>query len=120
MSLQKKQEDLKKTIYPFIDEMVEVFYTDNCNNMIENVVTTNSDKSIFLMFVMMYFGIHLKLEQENDDTKKKQIKLMLSDIIRDHDKRRLCIEMFESKMQDIFKFNINDKIIINNINGITQ
>ena len=73
MSLQKKQEYLKKTIYPFIDEMVDVFYTDNCNNLIESAVTSNTDKSVFLMFVVMYFGIHLKLEQENDLSKKEQI-----------------------------------------------
>jgi len=41
-----------------------------------------------MMYIMMYFGIHLKLENENDETKKHQIKLLLADLIKDHDKRK--------------------------------
>ena len=63
---------VENKIYPFIDEMVDVFYTENCNSMIKQAIETESDKKTFLMFVMMYFGIHLKLENENDETKKQQ------------------------------------------------
>jgi membrane-bound lytic murein transglycosylase len=106
------KQDLKKVIYPFVDEMVDTLYTDECNNLIENAVSTNGDKSVFLMFVMMYFGIHLKLDNQNDATKKEQIKSMLSDVIRDPHKRKLCIEMFQNKVQDIFNFDSDkDKLL---------
>lgn len=89
-------------IYPFINEMVDSFYTKECNELIEGAIETESDKSIFMMYIMMYFGIHLKLERENDETKKHQIKLLLTDLIRDHDKRKYCIEMFQNKFQNVF------------------
>jgi len=54
------------------------------------------------MFVMMYFGIHLKLGNEIDETKKNQIKILLTDFIRDPEKRRCCIEMFETKFNNSF------------------
>ena len=93
---------VENKIYPFIDEMVDVFYTENCNSMIKQAIETESDKKTFLMFVMMYFGIHLKLENENDETKKHQIKILLTDYIRDPEKRRCCIEMFETKFNNSF------------------
>ena len=89
-------------IYPFINEMVDSFYTKECNELIEKAIESDSDKSIFMMYIMMYFGIHLKLENENDETKKHQIKLLLTDLIKDHDKRKYCIEMFQNKFQNVF------------------
>lgn len=89
-------------IYPFINEMVDSFYTKECNELIEGAIESESDKSIFMMYIMMYFGIHLKLERENDETKKHQIKLLLTDLIRDHEKRKYCIEMFQNKFQNVF------------------
>lgn len=93
--------DLGK-IYPFINEIVDAFYTEHCNTLIDKSIQTESDKSVFLMFVMMYFCIHMKLENVDDTTKRQQIKLILSDVIRDADKRRICINMFESKFHDLF------------------
>jgi hypothetical protein len=93
---------VENKIYPFIDEMVDVFYTENCNSMIKQAIETESDKKTFLMFVMMYFGIHLKLENENDEMKKQQIKILLTDFIRDPEKRKCCIEMFETKFNNSF------------------
>ena len=89
-------------VYKFIDEKVDVFYTENCNSMIKQAIETESDKKTFLMFVMMYFGIHLKLENENDEMKKQQIKILLTDFIRDPEKRKCCIEMFETKFNNSF------------------
>lgn len=93
---------VKTEIYPFINEMVDTFYTKECNNLIGKAIETDSDKSTFMMFVMMYFGIHLKLETEDDDVKKSQIKMLLSDLIKDHEKRKFCIEMFQTKFQSMF------------------
>lgn len=91
-----------KQIYPFINEMVDSFYTKECNELIDKAIQSETDKSIFMMYIMMYFGIHLKLETEDNQTKKQQIKLLLTDLIRDHDKRKFCIEMFQNKFQNVF------------------
>jgi hypothetical protein len=87
-------------IYPFINEMVDTFYTENINNLIEKSIEANSDKSIFMMFITMYFAIHLKLK--DDQYKKTYIKQLMSEIINDPIKRVQCIEMFESKFHDIY------------------
>ena len=87
--------------------MVDVFYTENCNSMIKQAIETESDKKTFLMFVMMYFGIHLKLENENDEMKKQQIKILLTDFIRDPEKRKCCIEMFETKFKPVFSSGVS-------------
>ena len=31
---------VENKIYPFIDEMVDVFYTENCNSMIKQAIET--------------------------------------------------------------------------------
>lgn len=93
---------VKNEIYPFINEMVDTFYTKECNELIEKAIESDTDKSTFMMFVMMYFGIHLKLETQDNDVKKSQIKMLLTDLIKDHDKRKFCIEMFQTKFQSMF------------------
>lgn len=103
---------IKDKIYPFIDEMVNTFYTENCNSMIKRSIETEDDKKTFLMFVMMYFGIHFKLENENDKVKKEQIKLILTDLIRDPESRRCCVEMFESKFKLESSSNDNKNLLI--------
>lgn len=101
--LEKYEKDIvKNEIYPFINEMVDTFYNDNCNELINNSISGGYDKSIFLMFVAMYFGIHLKLENDNKEEKKQQIKILMSDFIKDPIKRRMCIEIFETKFHNIF------------------
>jgi hypothetical protein len=89
-------------IYPFIDEMVDTFYNDQSNALIERAIESRQDKSIFMMYVMMYFGIHLKLERENDEIKKEQIKVLMTDLVRDPEKRKFCIELFENRFHNAF------------------
>lgn len=100
--LEKYEKDIKNEIYPFINDMVDTFYTDNCNELIENSISGGYDKSIFLMFVVMYFGIHLKLENSNKEEKKTQIKLLMTDFIKDPIKRNMCINIFEEKFHNSF------------------
>lgn len=92
----------KEDIYPFVNEMVETFYNEQCNSLISKSIENEQDKSTFMMFIMMYFGIHLKLETKDDDTKKTQIKMLLTELIRDPEKRRYCIEVFQSKFNNLF------------------
>jgi hypothetical protein len=108
LDLQKDKNIIKQKIYPFIDEMVDVFYNEDSNCLIEKVIETSNDKSVFLMFIMMYYSIYLKLDNKDKEMKKTQIKILMNELIQDHEKRSFCIEMFASKFQDIF--NSSDQI----------
>ena len=89
-------------IYPFINDLVDTFYTEKLNLLVQQSIEQEQDKSVFMMFVMMYFGIHLKLKSENDQDKKDQIKLLLNDLIKNPEKRKYCIEMFETRFNHLF------------------
>lgn len=101
LDLQQNKNIIKQKIYPFIDEMVDTFYNDDSNSLIEKVTETSNDKSIFLMFIMMYYSIYLKLDNKDKETKKTQIKILMNELIQNPEKRRFCIEMFATKFQDI-------------------
>ena len=103
MNIQQSKNRIKEKIYPFVNKMVDAFYNDYSNSLIEQSIENDNDKSVFLMFVMMYFGIHLKLDNNNDNIKKDQIKILMTELIKDPAKRQFCIKMFETKFQDIFK-----------------
>jgi hypothetical protein len=92
-----------KRTYPFVDKLVDALYQDDLNSVIEKSIEGHYDKSIFMMFVMLYFGIFLSIE--NFDYKKELIKQSLSDIIRDHDKRTACLQLFCSAFGHIFEKN---------------
>ena len=121
LDLQQNKNIIKQKIYPFIDEMVEAFYNDDSNNLIKKVIETVNDKSIFLMFVMMYYSIQVSLKDTdidkyntNKEMKKSHIKFLMNELIQDPEKRKFCIEVFASKFQDIIKTNENDNEIENN------
>lgn len=114
-SLVSSNKDKIKDIYPFIDDMVNTLYTQESNDLIKRAIEGETDKSVFMMFIMMYFGIHLKLETQNDEVKKQQIKLLLTDLIRDPEKRKYCIEMFQNKFNNVFlesSSNSNKNLLI--------
>lgn len=114
LDLQQNKDIIKQKIYPFIDEMVDTFYTDRSNLLIEKVIETSTDKSIFLMFVMMYYSINVSLKTDNTnidkDLKRSQIKMLMNEFIQDPQKRQFCIELFATKFQDI----LNSEEITNN------
>lgn len=101
-------------IYPFIDDLVDTFYKEHLNTFIDKSIESEGDKSVFLMFIMMYFCIHLKLEKDNNDVKKDNIKILMSDIINDPEKRRLCLDLFESKFHNLFLQNSKEKRLVKN------
>ena len=51
----------------------------------------------------------LKLENDNKEEKKQQIKILMTDFIKDPIKRRMCIEIFETKFHNLF---LESKVII--------
>jgi hypothetical protein len=107
-------------IFPIIDELVNSLYTDDINNLIHTKCKTIDDKRVFLMFLIMYFYTYLNiydLKHTPDNTKsltdntthlfdntknildtnvKKELKLFLTDIIRNPNKRKLCLELYTS------------------------
>jgi hypothetical protein len=116
-TLIKKNDEIQKEIikiYPFINDLVDTFYKEHLNTFIDKSIESEGDKSVFLMFVMMYFCIHLKLEKENNDVKKDNIKILMSDIINDPEKRRLCLELFESKFHNLFLQSSKEKRLVKN------
>lgn len=90
--------------YPFIEELVNELYNESLNELIGKHVTTPVDKKVFLMYIMMYFIIHLQIEENEinkPQNKKDLIKQMLNDLISNRDKRRMFIDFFDKKFQDV-------------------
>jgi len=91
--------ELKKNnmyIYPMIDELVDSLYTDEINNLIDTKCETIDDKRVFLMFMIFYFYAYLSVPKELKDSfdTKKELKLFLTDIIKNPEKRHKCIELY--------------------------
>lgn len=83
-------------VYPMIDELVNVLYKEDLNNLINIKCQTVDDKRVFLMFLMMYFYSYLSIPNEtrhNYDI-KNELKIFLSELIRNPDKRHKCIELY--------------------------
>ena len=101
-------------ILPFIDELVNLLYTSDINNVIKKKCITNDDKRVFLMFVLMYFYSYLNLQNvqnvQNNIDVKDILKIFLSDLIKNPDKRLKCIEMY-SIFEDTICKNIKDDSI---------
>ena len=91
-----------KDNYPFIDELVDTLFNEHCNDLIEHAIEADSDKQVFMMFVMMYFGIHLSLEMKNNDDKKQYIKEIMNDIIKNTEKRKQLLFFIQNKLKDLF------------------
>lgn len=94
-------------IYPFINELVDALYTDELNNIIDSD-NVRFDKKTFLMFIIMYFVTRLYTSHE--EFSKDDIKLFLTNIIRNPEKRRRCIEiflMFEKNLNEITDSHVN-------------
>jgi len=96
-----KISELKKNnseIFPIIDELVNSLYTTELNNLIDTKCKTVEDKRVFLMFLIMYFYSYLNVPKEIKENSnydlKNELKLFLSDIIKNPDKRYKCIELY--------------------------
>lgn len=99
-NLVKYEKVLKnKEVYPLIDELVNSLYTSDINNLIDTKCQTIDDKRVFLMFLIMYFYSYLSIpgnvkENETDTDIKHNLKLFLTDLIRNPDKRLKCLELY--------------------------
>jgi hypothetical protein len=88
-----------------VDKIVEKLF-DDCDSLIRDHISDDSDKSIFMMFVVMYLTIHVKLKDSflimSKQEQKETIKTILTEFIRDPSKRQACLYMFENKFRSIF------------------
>jgi len=89
--------------YPGIDKLVDALYCDEINSYINDICHDELDKKTFIMFVIMYFYIYFGLEcnVQTSELSKQNIKLVLSDIIRDPEKRHQCIQLFTQFQKSI-------------------
>jgi hypothetical protein len=83
-------------IYPMIDELVNSLYTDSINNLIDTKCETIDDRRVFLMFLIMYFYTYLSIPKNIKEKfdMKNELKVFLSDMIRNPEKRAKCIELY--------------------------
>lgn len=85
-------------IYPMIDELVDTLYTKELNNLIDTKCETIDDRRVFLMFLIMYFYTYLSIPKDitNQYNVKSELKVFLTDIIKNPDKRTKCIELYKN------------------------
>lgn len=83
-------------IYPMIDELVNSLYTDKINNLINTNCETIDDRRVFLMFLIMYFYTYLSIPEDIKEQYdiKHELKTFLTDMIRNPEKRKKCIELY--------------------------
>jgi hypothetical protein len=83
-------------ISPMFDELVNVLYTDSLNNLIDTKCKTTDDKRVFFMFLIMYFHSYLSipLEMKPHYDIKTELKRFLSELIRNPDKRKNCLDIY--------------------------
>ena len=109
-------------VYPFVDSLVDSLY-EQCDKLIDEHIQLESEKSIFMMFVIMYFAIHLKIKNNvfvmPEEQRKQVIKQILTEFIRNPEKRSLCIHHFESQFRNMFKDN-DLSLLPNNITSTIQ
>ena len=84
------------SIYPLIDEIVNELSETNLKTIIERSCETSMDKGVFMMFVTMYFHVFL----HNTSLDKEEIKVILTETIRDPAKRRHCLQVFFGKLDE--------------------
>jgi hypothetical protein len=85
-------------ILPGINDLVNVLYTEHLNEYLDKKNETSDDRRVLLMFLIMYFYSYLSVPKEiksNVDV-KQTLKAFLSDLIKDHTKRKICLEMYKS------------------------
>ena len=70
-----------KKIPPGIEQFVETFFNDDINQFIRKKMEPGSDPKSFMLFVNVYFALHLQLPDTPD--KKELIKKYLTDVILD-------------------------------------
>jgi hypothetical protein len=90
---------------PFINDLVDVLFTKEINNLIDDNCVTVEDKRVFMMFLMTYFYSYLSISVKDQHT-KQNLKEFLSNLINNPDKRLKCIELYTTFEKTLFEKNL--------------
>lgn len=105
--VKKEKKTSVNSEYPFIDNLVDSLFTNELNTLIQNNTELNSDKSVFMMFVNIYFMafIHTQEAKNLSNIEKKEIlKKMLTDVIKCPEKRQVCVSLIK-QINPLFDIN---------------
>ena len=87
------------TILPFINDIV-----DHLEELLENKCENEDEKRIMIMFILTYAYSHLTIVPKNTKInnidKKNLIKITMTNIIMDRNKRLQIIQMFQNFEKD--------------------
>jgi hypothetical protein len=94
----EKSKEKDSNIYPFIDDLVDSLFTDELNNIINKNTEQNIDKSVFMMFINIYFMAYLHTQKNSNisnEEKKVTLKKLLTEVIRNPEKRQICVSLIK-------------------------
>lgn len=85
-------------ILPGINDLIDVFYNDGINKYIDKKCDNTDDRRVIMMFIMMYFYSYISIPRElkNYIDVKQTLKVFLSELIRDKDKRLICLNVYKN------------------------
>lgn len=85
-------------ILPGINDLVNVLYTEHLNEFLDKKNETSDDRRVLLMFLIMYFYSYISIPREvkNYIDVKQTLKVFLSELIRDKDKRLICLNVYKN------------------------
>jgi len=91
-------------ILPGVNDLVNILYNERINEYMNNKCETADDRRVMFMFLIMYFYSYLSIPRELKDivNVKDMLKAFLSDLIKNGEKRKKCLEMYEG-FEDIIK-----------------
>ena len=98
-------------ICPFIDDFVDCLYTDQLNDLVEKSCQTDIDKRTFMMFIMMYFSSYLSMNDLGGRDRKTVLKVFMSDLIMNSEKRQKCVELYRTFEQSVAKSITNGEFV---------
>ena len=82
-------------VYPMINDLVDSLYTDEINDIIQKSCNSLVDKRSFMMFIIMYFLTFINIKNNNgNNLSKNEMKILLTEFIRNPEKRQKCVELF--------------------------
>lgn len=91
-------------VCPFMNELVDSLYTEELNALIEKACQTGVDRRTFMMFIMMYFFTYINVNTSGEGgDRKEMLKVFMSDLIMNSEKRRRCVELYLSFERSVEK-----------------
>ena len=91
-------------ILPGVNDLVNILYNERINDYMNSECKTADDRRVMFMFLIMYFYSYLSIPGELKSVVdvKEMLKIFLSDLIKNGDKRKKCLEMYEG-LEDTIK-----------------